>query len=73
MEPGISQDLTEQRKSVAAPCMAPCMPLMALDDPGTEYLGSAAVKLRQAQYNSADPHASGFALHLLVTEWSLEE
>lgn len=65
--PGISQDLTEQGKSVAA-----CV-FMALDDQRIEYLGSTAVKLRQAQQNSADPHASCFALHLLVTEWDLEE
>lgn len=43
MEPGISQDLTEQGKSVAA-----CV-FMALDDQRIEYLGSTAVKLRQAQ------------------------
>lgn len=46
---------------------------MALDDQRTEYLGNAAVKLRQVQQNSADPHASCFALHLLVIDWSLEE
>lgn len=43
MEHGLPRDLTEQGKSVAA-----CV-FMALDDQRIEFLGSAAVKLRQAQ------------------------
>lgn len=45
---------------------------MSLNDQGTEYLGNAAIKLKEWE-NSADSHASYFALDLLVIEQSAEE